>query len=81
MTADNAEGLVQNLTGLLETDNLADQTSDNLAILSSVLANVTTLINTEGLDSSENVRCKLLPCFSIISISRVLFYAIKCDIT
>ena len=73
MTADNAEGLVQNLTGLLETDNLADQTSDNLAILSSVLANVTTLINTEGLDSSENVRCKLLSCFSIISISRVLF--------
>ena len=60
MTADNAEGLVQNLTGLLVTDNLADQTSSNLAILSSVLANVTNLINMEGFDSSENVRYTLL---------------------
>ena len=55
MTADNAESLVQNLTGLLETDNLADQTSDNLAIVSSVLTNLTNLINMEGFDSSENV--------------------------
>ena len=60
MTADNAEGLVQNLTGLLVTDNLADQTSSNLAILSRVLANVTNLINMEGFDSSENVRYTLL---------------------
>ena len=69
MTADNAEGLVQNLTGLLETDNVADQTSDNLAILSSVLTNVTTLINTEGLDSSENVSCTII-------INTVMFFYI-----
>ena len=55
VSADNAESLVQNLTGLLETDNLADQTSDNLAIVSSVLTNLTNLINMEGFDSSENV--------------------------